>query len=291
MTSQFARLRRALFSKVGSLMRYCVCGRRRSSHDVTSDSRRSFLRTAPGLLGLGCAAAPTLLRAEESHGDKKPSSSQRWDELSATELVEVLERTSLVYVPIGTLEFHGAHLPLATDSIHAHEFCLAAAEQTGGVVLPPTHWSPHGHEGWAGSLLVREETFRALLTDVFTLLCEQGVKFIVACTGHYPSKQEPAIQKIADDVAQRFPETRFLVLGPWCHPTDPSADHGGKKETALMLTLRPNLVHMERLSGTDAMRGITASAVDGTAEFGKDHFSAEVENFVKKIDEARKTVP
>ncbi len=291
MTSQFDRLRRALFTRLDNFMRCCVCRRRRKTHGVTSSSRRSFLRTAPGLLGLGCAAAPAFLRAEESRGDGKRSSSQRWDELSATELVEVLEQTSLAYVPIGTLEFHGAHLPLATDAIHAHEFCLAAAEQTGGVVLPPTHWSPHGHEGWAGSLLVREETFRALLTDVFTLLCEQGVKFIVACTGHYPSKQEPAIRKTADDVLQRFPETRFLVLGPWCHPTDPSADHGGKKETALMLALRPNLVHMERLSGQDAMRGITASAVDGTAEFGRDHFSAEVENFVKKINEARKTVP
>lgn len=291
MTSQFDRLRRALFGKLGNFIRCRVSGRRRKTHNATNDSRRSFLCTAPGLLGLGCAAAPSLLRAEESGGDKTRSSSHRWDELSATELVEVLERTSLVYVPIGTLEFHGAHLPLATDSIHAHEFCLAAAERTGGVVLPPTHWSPHGHEGWAGSLLVREETFRALLTDVFTLLCEQGVKFIVACTGHYPSKQEPAIQKIADDVAQRFPETRFLVLGPWCHPTDPSADHGGKKETALMLALRPNLVHMERLSGQDAMRGISATAVDGTAEFGGDHFAAEVENFVKKIGEVRKPVP
>jgi len=249
------------------------------------------LRTAPGLLGLGCAVAPTLVKAQETPPEGKRTSSQRWEELSATDLVKALEQTSLVYVPIGTLEFHGAHLPLGTDAIHSYEFCLAAAKRTGGVVLPATHWSPHGHEGWAGSLLVREETFRALLTDVFTLLCEQGVNFIVACTGHYPAKQEPAIRKIADDVAQRFPETRFLVLGPWCHPTDPSADHGGKKETALMLALRPALVHMERLSGPDAMRGISASAVDGTAEYGRDYFSAEVENFVSRVNEARQTTP
>jgi creatinine amidohydrolase len=243
---------------------------------------------APGLLGLGYAAASKPVRAGEAPSQKERTSSQRWEELSATELVKALEQTSLVYVPIGTLEFHGAHLPLGTDAIHAHEFCLAAAQRTGGVVLPPTHWSPHGHEGWPGSLLVREETFRSLLTDVFTLLCEQGVKLIVACTGHYPSKQDPAIRKIADDVVQRFPETRTLVLGPWCHPSDPSADHGGKKETALMLALRPSLVHMERLSGQEAMRGIAASAVEGTAPFGRDYFSAEVENFVSKVNEARR---
>ncbi|MBC8871502.1 MAG: creatininase family protein [Planctomycetes bacterium] len=287
MTSQFERLRRMIWEGLGNLTRYCGGKHRQRQRGAANGSRRSFLRTAPGLLGLGCAVAPTFVGAQETPPEEKRTSSQRWEELSASDLVKALEQTSLVYVPIGTLEFHGAHLPLGTDAIHSYELCLAAAKRTGGVVLPATHWSPHGHEGWAGSLLVREETFRALLTDVFTLLCEQGVKFIVACTGHYPAKQEPAIRKIADEVVQRFPETRFLVLGPWCHPTDPSADHGGKKETALMLSLRPALVHMERLSGPEAMRGISASAVDGTAQFGKDYFSAEVDNFVNKVNEAR----
>jgi creatinine amidohydrolase/Fe(II)-dependent formamide hydrolase-like protein len=59
--------------------------------------------------------------------------SHKFEELAADELTEVLNQTSLVYVPIGTLEFHGVHLPLGMDTIHAYEFCLQATEQTGGV--------------------------------------------------------------------------------------------------------------------------------------------------------------
>lgn len=129
------------------------------------------------------------------------------------------------------------------------------------------------------------------MTDIFTLLAKQGVKLMVASTGHYPAKQEPAIRKIAEDVIQQFPESRILVLGPWCHPTDPSADHGGKKETSLMLSLRLNLVHMERLVGQRAMRGIGASAVDGTSGFGRAYFEAALRNFVKRVDESRETAP
>ena len=140
-------------------------------------------------------------------------------------------------------------------------------------------------------MLIREETFRSLMTDVFTLVARQDVKMIVASTGHYPSKQEPAIRMIAEEVIEQFPETRILVLGPWCHPTDPSADHGGKKETSLMLSLRPDLVHMEHLAGEEAMRGIGASAVDGTSDFGRVYFEAALRGFVKRVDEARKTAP
>ena len=253
-------------------------------------NRRAFLRTAPGLLGLGTAAVAGSANASLA-ADQTGGSSQRWEELSATELVETLKETSLVYVPIGTLEFHGPHLPLGTDSIHAHEFCLAAARQTGGVVMPTVYWSPHGHQDWPGSVLVREETFRLLITDIFGLVAKQGVKLMVASTGHYPAKQEPAIRKIAEEVSRQFPKTRILVLGPWCHPTDPSADHGGNKETSLMLALRPNLVEMERLSGEDALRGIGASAVDGTSGFGRAYFDASLGNFVKTVDEARETDP
>ena len=134
-------------------------------------------------------------------------------------------------------------------------------------------------------------TFRALLTDVFTLLCQQGVKLIVASTGHYPSKQEPAIKKIAEDAGKQFPDTRILVLGPWCHPTNPSADYGGKKETSLMLALRPGLVHMDRLAGEKAMRGIATSAVEGTAAFGKDYFEVALENFVGTVNKSRQATP
>ena len=290
MMNHFNRLLRLLVGKLNRIIGQCVVERRLQPRRATGSNRRAFLRTAPGLLGLGCAAATVSANASDTAGDTR-SSSQRWEELSATELVEALRQTSLVYVPIGTLEFHGPHLPLGMDAIHAHEFCLAAAEQTGGVVMPPVYWSPHGHEGWPGSVLVREETFQSLMTDIFTLVAKQGVKLMVASTGHYPAKQEPAIRKIAKDVIQQFPETRILVLGPWCHPTDPSADHGGKKETSLMLSLRPNLVQMERLAGEDAMRGIGASAVDGTSGFGRAYFEAALRNFVKRVDEARETAP
>jgi creatinine amidohydrolase len=252
--------------------------------------RRTFLGSLVQALGLssffGGVATPAEAAARPA-----PRTVHKWDEMTASDLKAALERKSLIYVPIGTLEFHGVHLPLATDAIHAYEFCLAAAARTGGVVLPVSHWSPHGHEKWPGSMLVREETFRALMTDVFTRLAEQDIRWVVACTGHYPEKQEAALRVIAGAVMEKFPTTRIVVLGPWCHPVDPSPDHGGKKETALMLALRPEQVHMKRLQGPDTLRGVNKNAVEGTARYGRDYFEAEVKTFVELLDKTMRESP
>jgi creatinine amidohydrolase len=286
MIAQFGRLRRALFGALGKLVQRCAGMSRRPPQPAIRGGRRSFLQAVSGVLGFGGAAAPALLMADEKPPPNKGGRPQLWEELTATDLVEALRQRSLAYVPIGTLEFHGPHLPLGTDAIHAYEFCLAAAERLGGVVLPPIYFSPHGSHR-PGSLMIREETFRVLLTDVFTLLCQHGIELIVASTGHFPKKQEPAIRQIADEVGRQFPKTRVVVLGPWCHPTDRWPDHGGKMETSLMLALRPNLVHMERLAGERALEGIASSAVEGSTAFGKAYFQAGLENFVGSIKKTR----
>jgi len=213
----------------------------------------------------------------------------RFEELTARGMTEALEQTSLVYVPIGSIEFHGPHLPLGMDTIHAYEFCLRAAERTGGLVLPPTYWNANGHVGWPGSLLVSDRTFRALVKDIFRLLAEQHVKLVVATTGHWPARQGKAIDKLAKEAMKKNPDApRILVLDPFgCHPTDKDPGHAGARETSLMLALRPDLVHIETLSEhPDAFDGIGEDAGEGNAKAGREYFNASLDNYVRIVKEA-----
>ena len=123
----------------------------------------------------------------------------KYEELSSSQFLQALETMSLVYVPVGSLEYHGPHLPLGMDTIHAYEFCLQVARQTGGIVLPPSYWGAVGHDGWTGSLLISKETFHALISDILRLLAQQGVKLIVVTTGHHPDVQGKAIADIAQE--------------------------------------------------------------------------------------------
>jgi creatinine amidohydrolase len=214
---------------------------------------------------------------------------QKLEELTAAELAEALAETSVAYVPIGSMEFHGPHLPLGMDTLHAYEFCQCVAQQTGGVVLPPTYWNANGHVGWPGSLLVRERTFRALVRDILRLLAEQDVQLVIVATGHWPSRQGATIAKLAREAMITIPNSpRILALDPFgCHPTDSNPGHAGKKETSLMLAIRPDLVHMHKLSEVEnAFDGIGEDAVDASAEFGKEYFNASVQNCVRLVTKA-----
>jgi creatinine amidohydrolase len=223
--------------------------------------------------GISKAASP----AKRAAGDSKPAAN-KFEELTAPQFTAAMSQTSLVFFPVGSLEFHGPHLPLGTDAIHAYEFCIRVAQVTGGVVLPVTYWGALGHEGWPGSLLISENTFRALVKDIFRLLAEHKVKLVIATTGHWPARQGKTLAEIAQQSMKEYPSTKILALDPYSvNPEDQTVGHGGKKETSLMLAMRADLVHMDKLvGGEDVFKGIGADCVEGNSRFGRRYFESSV---------------
>src|SRR5256712_12806651 len=52
------------------------------------------------------------------------------------EIVRERSRLPLVFMPIGPIEWHGPHLPMGMDGLHAHMVAVEVAQRVGGVVLP-----------------------------------------------------------------------------------------------------------------------------------------------------------
>jgi creatinine amidohydrolase len=211
----------------------------------------------------------------------------KYEEMTAEEIVAAMNERSLVYVPIGSLEYHGCHLPVGLDTMHAHRVCLAVAERTGGVVLPPTYWGTRGHEGWDGSVLLEEETVAALVRNILEALAGMGYKLIVVCTGHYPEVQGRLLEKVAAEYMSGEGAARVVVLDPFAfQPMEPVLDHGGRVETSIMLGLRPDLVDMARLkTHPDAFRGVAETCVEATAEEGEERFEGAVKGLVRRVEE------
>ncbi len=208
----------------------------------------------------------------------------RYEEMRVTELAEARLRASLAYVPVGSLEYHGWHLPTGFDGLHAQALCEAAAQQTGGVVLPVTYWGTRGHEGFAGSLLIQEETLARLVTDVLDCLSEQGYRLIVLLTGHHPDVQGAVLRHVADLHNERRTDTHVVVLDPFnLHPTDKHLEHAGKIETSVMLHLRPELVDMAQLESLEALHAITPDCVEAEEDFGRRRLGETVTALVATV--------
>lgn len=195
------------------------------------------------------------------------------ERLSPRQIEARLARASVAFLPLGSLEFHGPHLPVGLDALTAHGICLAAAEEGGGVVLPPWYASVGGeHTRYPWTFMSgTPASIETLLTETLTRLDELGVQRVVLLSGHFAEEQGHLIARVADAWNERSGSLRAVArtLGQAPHPPV-APDHAARFETLLLHALQPDLVDIGRLPDRDAF-----PAPDGENPFGPDRHRAD----------------
>jgi creatinine amidohydrolase len=166
------------------------------------------------------------------------------------QLREIIAKRPVTYIPLGTYEWHGEHLPVGLDSLTSHGICLRAAEIDGGVVMPPHYYSVgggHGHYPWT---IIKSEPDEIEAQLLFTLRRMEtfGFKLAVLFSGHFPDTQLDMIDRIAADWNKRGSALKiFSTAVNRIKGLKFAPDHAGIFETTLLAALRPDLVQLERL--------------------------------------------
>jgi creatinine amidohydrolase len=181
----------------------------------------------------------------------------RWEELTSPD-VDALDRDrTVVMLPLGSVEQHGRHMPLGTDTLLAHAVSLAAAEADGNaVVLPPPFYgfSAH-HMRFAGSVTLRPETLMAIAEDIVTSAVRHGFRRILIVNGH--GGNTGVIDVLSAMLGRRHVgRARIAALTYFTLARETIAalrqsrtggmGHACEFETAMMLHVDPSLVHMDR---------------------------------------------
>ena len=120
-----------------------------------------------------------------------------------------------VYVPFGSIEWHGRQNAVGLDAVKAHEQLVGLARRVGGVVFPPVFFgSGGGHADYAHSFMFEAEKVRALVTDLLFHFESDGFEAAILLSGHYPHAGEllmPARRAISNEIEllyQRHREAR-----------------------------------------------------------------------------------
>ena len=178
----------------------------------------------------------------------------RMEVMHPDDLEDILSKAPVAFVPLGTFEHHGWHLPVCFDGIKAHGLCERVAQKTGGVVLPTFFYGTGGgHIGYKWTLILEEEKIKPLLEASLDHLAMQGFKVVVILTGHYPVEQVNMIHRLASEAGRRYPDVKFIGLAErevtTPQPGDrASGDHAAKYETSIGMAINPAWVRMDRLS-------------------------------------------
>lgn len=163
---------------------------------------------------------------------------------------DINQGRSLLLVPLGAWEQHGAHLPLATDSLIAERLCLAVALQLQHldrqiVVAPTLNVSASDeHRDFAGTLSLGTETTTAALAAL--VRSAWWARQIIIVNGH--GGNADALQALRVALAESpVPVSLWWPRIPDAFLPAMAADlHAGHIETSVMLHLFPDLVDMDR---------------------------------------------
>ena len=69
-----------------------------------------------------------------------------YQELTPDEFSTRLAECPVAYLPLGTLEWHGDHLPLGSDGMQSLGVFKILAQEAGGIVMPMLFIGPDGYD-------------------------------------------------------------------------------------------------------------------------------------------------
>jgi creatinine amidohydrolase len=173
------------------------------------------------------------------------------EELTMTEFEAGLGRTRTVLLPFGSVEEHGPHLPLSTDTIEAYEVCKKAAQQLPLFVAPPINYGNcRSTACHPGTISISTGTLRALFIDIVTSLRSQGLRYFVALTGHAGGAHKAALQDAGEELIGRYNDIFIAVVSEYDLANEEGRglietagdSHAGEIETSRILHSHPQLV-------------------------------------------------
>ncbi|MFG6083791.1 creatininase family protein [Paracoccus litorisediminis] len=183
-----------------------------------------------------------------------------WEKLTAPEIRAIAARRgALAILPIGSLEQHGPHLPVITDTASASAAAISAArlvaDETPVVVLPGL-WlgmSEH-HLPFGGTITLDFATMRAVLGCIVRSLVSGGFGRLLIVNGHGGNIDPLAVAVREMAVEYGIPIVACL---PWgmapdeiaaIMVTDLGAGHACEGEASLMLSIMPGAVRTENFA-------------------------------------------
>lgn len=185
-----------------------------------------------------------------------------WAGRTHGEIVETAEADgSVLVLPIGSIEQHGHHLPVATDTLLVDAVATLGADRVADdvpIVVSPPLWagySPH-HLPFGGTLTLEFDTMLETVEEIADAALSNGFDALVLLNGHGGNK--PLVEAATSTVGTDHPDaeivglTYFDLAGAFVDEIRDSETggmaHGGEFETSLLLHLRPELVREDEMT-------------------------------------------
>lgn len=242
----------------------------------------------------------------------------RYHMLRPAQIVARRQACPVVYIPIGTLEWHGLHNPVGADTLQAEGLAILCAQKGGGLVFPPLYYGESRVEALVEATardrdLVAERmelspdnffpdrhpftpteqalNYHKLLLHILAEAESLGFKVGVLVAGHYPLIDHAHAAVLQFN--QREYSRKHGMLA-WAFVDyllvedqyDCAGDHAAGWETSHLMALHPATVDLGSLPPRgERLIGVSGRMLpqDATAEFGSETLEAAAEIAIREV--------
>ena len=167
----------------------------------------------------------------------------------------IKEKNPTIIIPVGSLEQHGAHLPITTDSDIVTEIASRLAKKCGFIVFPTISYGVSEEHYPLFNTSVNSRDLGHSLDTILLSLRENEIKSVVILNGHHGNERS-----IPDNWdGSLLGDAKLRVYSYWRF-MEHEFDHAGFVETSLMLAISDK-VKMKKAKKGFTIKGMSEKEI------------------------------
>ena len=163
----------------------------------------------------------------------------------------IKNKKQIAIIPIGSIEQHGPHLPISTDSDIVTEVSFRLSEKINGLLLPTISYGISDEHFPFFNLSIKKSTLSRVLNDICESLIKNGISRILIINGHYGNLDSLKIFQRRNKKIKVFSYWKYMSR---------EFDHAGNVETSIMLAISKN-VNMKKAKKGFQTEGMTKQEI------------------------------
>jgi len=174
----------------------------------------------------------------------------------------IKKKKQIAIIPVGSIEQHGAHLPISTDSDIVTEIASRLSKRINGSLLPTITYGISNEHFPFFNLSIKKSTLSKILEDLCESLIKNGISRILIINGHYGN-----LNSLRSFERKQKKNRRIKIFSYWKY-MEKEFDHAGNVETSIMLAISKNVDMKKAKKGfqTDGMSKQEISKINKLAQ-------------------------
>ena len=156
-------------------------------------------------------------------------------DLTNTDILKLIKRKTVALIPVGSIEQHGPHLPVSTDSDIVSHIAKQVSDKNGFLLLPTLQYGVSFEHHPFFNMSVSTSTLQKILIELCISLSKNHVNTIIILNGHHGNQN--ALKKLQNKVFKKTGVKQRIFVYSYWHFMKRKFDHAGFVETSIMLAI------------------------------------------------------